>query len=301
MQFLAFHTYFSTFKIQEMEEKLEYLRDEHARTDIEQRRVYEHSQIVDNTLSVLKHETLYYPNLLRQLIDKSRSSVDSDSLRASLRDIHETLSYYDQVFSTLHACASRQIDKSLFRRTRMNSKDMAALIQRVYASAFKCPLHEDSVRSLLTADISFTCDVDYLQLLLETILPWLASLSPTGDVEVSAVAQDDFVAFSFFVAGHQYTSDQLRTAFYVDGLQYDMRTCQFSGAALFTCREIVRIHDEHCSQRGCRVYIENVASTADIQSHDQHTSLSEAEHNDTPQPHAGSRFVFSLPLTKARQ
>ena len=58
---------------------------------------------------------------------------------------------------------------------------------------------------------------------------------------------------------------------------------------------------EHCSQKGCRVYIENVASTADIQSHDQHTSLSEAEHNDTPQPHAGSRFVFSLPLTKARQ
>lgn len=274
MQFLTIYNYFSNFKVQELEEQLDCIRDEHARTDVEQRRVYEHSQIVDNTLSVLKHETLYYPNRLRQLIAKVSGGADGEAAGQTLRDISETLSYYSQVFTTLHACASRQIDKSLFRRTTMTGQDMAALIQKVSMSALRRPLGPSSVEGLRGLSVAFTCDADYLQLLLETILPWLARQSQPSDIIVSAERQSDFVAFSFHVDGFQYSPQQLRQAFYVDGLRYDSWTDEFSGAELFTCREIIRIHDEHCGGRGCRVYIENEA--------------------------VGSRFVFSLPARNAR-
>lgn len=78
--------------------------DELHKLRYENERLHISNNVLDNCLSTLKHETMYYPSRIRQLLDKK-----TDNLTA----ISETAKYYRQLYALLSLQATRQIETNL--------------------------------------------------------------------------------------------------------------------------------------------------------------------------------------------
>lgn len=89
---------------QEHEDRLEQIEDELRRLTFEENALYVSNAVVDNTLSTLKHETMYYPSRIRQLIDAG----DTQSLV-------EVADYYRELYGLFSAQAMHQVSRSTLR------------------------------------------------------------------------------------------------------------------------------------------------------------------------------------------
>jgi signal transduction histidine kinase len=79
---------------------LELAEDEYHRVELENANLHISNSVLDNCLSTLKHETMYYPSRIRQLIDGTDQNLQS---------ICELTNYYKDLYSILSAQAMRQI------------------------------------------------------------------------------------------------------------------------------------------------------------------------------------------------
>ncbi|WP_459995073.1 sensor histidine kinase [Prevotella dentasini] len=86
---------------QETRLHLELAEDELKRTKFEMEQLHVSNNILDNCLSTLKHETMYYPSKIRQLVEESDRQLDY---------IDELASYYKDLYAILSAQATRQVD-----------------------------------------------------------------------------------------------------------------------------------------------------------------------------------------------
>ena len=80
---------------------IELSEDELRRAEYENQKLYISNNVLDNCLSTLKHETMYYPSRIHQLIDGTD---------AHLMAIDELVSYYKELHTLLSAQAMRQLD-----------------------------------------------------------------------------------------------------------------------------------------------------------------------------------------------
>ena len=84
---------------QEQQDRLELARDELARAQQEEAVLHVSNAVLDNCLSALKHETMYYPSRIAQLI----GSADASALA-------EAAAYYRELYGILSLQATRQTD-----------------------------------------------------------------------------------------------------------------------------------------------------------------------------------------------
>lgn len=84
----------------DMAVKNELAQDELNRLKMDTDKLYISNNVLDNCLSTLKHETMYYPSRIRQLIDS-----DSQNLQA----IKEVVDYYHALYEILSEQAMRQV------------------------------------------------------------------------------------------------------------------------------------------------------------------------------------------------
>lgn len=80
---------------------IELSEDELRRTEYELQKLYISNNVMDNCLSTLKHETMYYPSRIRQLIDGTDTHLSA---------IDELVSYYKDLHTLLSAQAMRQME-----------------------------------------------------------------------------------------------------------------------------------------------------------------------------------------------
>jgi hypothetical protein len=85
--------------IQQRCNELELMNDELQRLKMEAANLHISNAVLDNTLSTLKHETMYYPSRIQQLLDADDS--------ASLIEVTE---YYRELYGILSQQAMRQLD-----------------------------------------------------------------------------------------------------------------------------------------------------------------------------------------------
>jgi signal transduction histidine kinase len=79
---------------------LELAEDELRRVRLEDDRMHVSNNVLDNCLSTLKHETMYYPSRIRQLIDSNGDN---------LQMIREVVVYYRELYALLSAQAMRAV------------------------------------------------------------------------------------------------------------------------------------------------------------------------------------------------
>ena len=70
------------------------------RSEYENDKLYISNSVLDNCLSALKHETMYYPSRIRQLIDDNPENVEA---------LSELVGYYKSLYTMLSEQAMQQV------------------------------------------------------------------------------------------------------------------------------------------------------------------------------------------------
>ena len=84
----------------ERDDELMLLQEEKNRVQYELDRLHISNQILDNSLSTIKHETMYYPARIRQMVDGENS----------MEELEEVMSYYNEMYTLLLAQAEKQTE-----------------------------------------------------------------------------------------------------------------------------------------------------------------------------------------------
>lgn len=90
---------------------IEIAEDECRKVEYEYDSLYVCNSVLDNCLSTLKHETMYYPSRLRQLMDDTAANLES---------IRELVSYYRDIHSVLSEQSMRQLARIKLRMAKVS-------------------------------------------------------------------------------------------------------------------------------------------------------------------------------------
>ncbi len=95
------HRLYSIHRREQMQmDNIEMADDELRRAELEDNKLHVVNAVLDNCLSTLKHETMYYPSRIRQLVDQN----DMESLG-------EVTHYYRELYGILSEQAMRQVEQ----------------------------------------------------------------------------------------------------------------------------------------------------------------------------------------------
>ena len=89
-------------------DELELLDGELRQVELELANLHVSNSVLDNCLSALKHETMYYPSRIRQLIDQNE-----------MESVSEVVSYYRELYNLLSQQAMSQVE-----RVKLNLKQL---------------------------------------------------------------------------------------------------------------------------------------------------------------------------------
>jgi signal transduction histidine kinase/tetratricopeptide (TPR) repeat protein len=251
-QFTALNIYYSDMLIELKLVDGEMLEDKKRKAQYEENVLHVQNQILDNCLSTIKHETMYYPNRIKQIVDKMKhnQSIDEDEMHK----VSELMIYYRDLYSILHNYAIRQFDKTMFKRRRIDVKDIAE-----YASAtFTKSKRKNNAALLLNIGepgrMCVVGDEHLVQYLIFCLLAMSFEDKSEGQIDINFEISDGFVKFAFTDNRGDYSSEYLSSLFYPDALSSSDGSTVRRTMYLLICKQIIREHDEYSGHRGCRIF-----------------------------------------------
>ena len=225
---------------------IEQIREESDRIRYEENRLHVSNLILDNCLSTLKHETVWYPNRIVQMVEGIESTPATERNRTQVSDMQELVDYYRDIFGILSQYALSQTKGQLLHREVFAVSilmDQAEAFVRKNKSKRGC----DYNVSVETSDLKVTADRVMLEYLIENLLE--RGFSYGGDMTLKAVPSGDFVRFELHRKCAVPDSDVL------DGLFTPLMNND--NMSYVICRQIIREHDEAFGHPGCRINAES--------------------------------------------
>ena len=233
---------------------IEIARDEALRASWEDSLLHVQNMVLDNCLSTIKHETIYYPNRIKQLIGRLRSEqLDEAEEQEKIIAISELIEYYKGIFTILSSCASRQLEEVVFRRTVIAVPELTDAAEKYFRKKNKAPIDF----KVQTIDCRIIGDKNLLCILFENLIDVVLSVSQAGDVILKVEENGAFVRFSFTDMRREKSEEELNQLFYphlsrmAAGERGELR-----GTEYLVCKQIIRDHDEFAGRRGCRINAE---------------------------------------------
>lgn len=227
---------------------IETVEDDERRVRHEENRLHVQNMVLDNCLSTIKHETIYYPNRIKQLVNR----INEHDERLQMKEL---VDYYKVVFTTLTECASRQLDEVTFRRAVV---DVGRLLQG--AVAYHRKRYRNSDSKVLVTDVyegKVTCDNDLIDYLFEQLIDAALLMSPVSELQLTVKDDGDFVRFVISSNTCTFTEDMLESLFYPSRISTGpMSDGYLQGAEYIVCRQIIREHDDNFNHIGCRIKAE---------------------------------------------
>ena len=227
---------------------IEAVEEDERRARHEENRLHIQNLVLDNCLSTIKHETVYYPNRIRKLVDR----LDQYDEREQIKEL---VDYYRMVFSILTACASRQLEEVTFRRATV---EVSALFDGAARYHARCRKAYPEAPELVieSCDARLQCDPQLIAFLLEQFIDASFALSATDELSLSADSDGDFIRISLTNHSRTLAPEFLSTLFYPTQSRITYADGQLQGAEYIVCRQIMREHDAHFNHIGCRIKAE---------------------------------------------
>ena len=211
------------------EENIEMAEDELHRVEIENDKLHVNNSVLDNCLSALKHETMYYPSRIRQLIENGGED---------LHDMNELVDYYKELYMLLSAQAMRLVEDLRYQcRPVPLEKLLGALphINKAEGEGWYILGDED---------------------LLTYLFDILARLFEGRPVVLTAKDKGArYVVIDLELPNIVYTDEQCR----------DLFTPTTPNLQFYLCRQIVRDTGEFANARGCGVFASNIENKTHIE------------------------------------
>ena len=227
---------------------IESVEDDERRARHEENRLHVQNMVLDNCLSTLKHETVYYPNRIKQLVNR----LDSSDERRQMQDL---IAYYRVTFATLAGCASRQLEEVTFRRSAIA---VDALLHRAADyHAKQCAGHpKASILAVTSCESVVLCDEMLVDFLIEQLIDASVAQSVTDKLHLVAMQDGDFVRITLANHSRTFDSESLNTLFYPSLSRIIGIEDRLQGTEYIVCRQIIREHDDHFNHIGCRIKAE---------------------------------------------
>lgn len=218
---------------------IEFASDEMERMEWESHILHVQNMLLDNTLSVFKHETLYYPTRMLQLITKSKEGSHEHLLA-----LIELYDHYFDVFVPLSNRANESVKQMTFKRQQIEVK---SLIERSKVISNRLKLSTPKW-GYPDYDCSVRCDRVLIEHLIESLmqgLPLFEKMVVTTDDKKSG-----FVYFEMHY-GVELSAEKTRILF----------NPQFGHLHLLIAKQIIRDIDQFAGLRGCFLRCESTDKT----------------------------------------
>ena len=215
------------------------------------------NMVLDNCLSTIKHETIYYPNKIKQIISKlSKCNLSKKEEQDHVIAIGELIDYYKAIFTILSSCASRQLADVTFRRTLISVSDLCE-----YASKYvnKMNRKHSFIIDFSYNTINKTIIGDRVQLyfLLENLINESYTYHESGKIKLDINQDGDFVRFNYIDTRRNKTITELNNLFYPSlNKIINKNDEELQGYEYLICKQIIREHDDYAGRRGCRINAE---------------------------------------------
>lgn len=249
LKFASIHTFFTSIKVEQQEELIDLLEEQRLTAETEQQRLHVQNMVLDNCLSTIKHETMYYPNRILQLLDAG--DVDN------LDEIKDVLKYYREVFSLLSENANRQLSRSIVKLQKISLAEIASYTKKSFEKQNKKQMLP--LRFEVTGDTNnyVRADIILLQYLLDTLLSVVFEQKSEGKIELNFDNSEGFIKFALADSRINRTDDENALLFYADSIRYESASDSLFGAQYLIAKQIIRDHDDRLSHVGCRIYAED--------------------------------------------
>ena len=234
VQYLAATLHSTILRFELVARNIEQIQEESERIRYEDNQLHVRNLILDNSLSTLKHETVYYPNRIKHLLSQEQSSENRE---ADINEMQELVSYYRDIYAILSHNVISQTGDNIVNRKNIEVNSIMEYAGKITKTE---TLFSNTAR-LVMADETL---LKYLvRLLIDRITEHSELLSVTAREEYG------FVKFSMLTS---MNSDQktLDTLFHPLNNKDNM--------AYVLCRQIIREHDDMFNHIGCRINAETV-------------------------------------------
>lgn len=257
-RYYAIAVYNAVIRLVSRYRDLESAQEETRRALWEDNLLHVQNMVLDNCLSTIKHETIYYPNKIKQIIDKLRSdSLTISEEKEGIESIVELIEYYKGIFSILSSCASRQLDEVTFRRSAIAVPDLFAYAEKYFNRCVKNQSLDNISLSFESIETWVIGDVHLLHFLFENLIDEALSVNLAGKLILQASIDGDYIRFSFIDTRREKSVEELNNLFYPNlSRMIAGKTGELIGTEYLVCKQIVRDHDEFALRRGCRINAE---------------------------------------------
>ncbi len=210
--------------------------DEQHRRQYEDARLHVQNQILDNCLSTIKHETIYFPARIERLVRQLQAAPAGSQSAGVLHTLSQTVAYYSSLVTILTQQALQQSPSVHFRRSAVTSASLMALAAEAgYVASDAAPA------------LTLRADADLLALLLRSVARGERALSeaaqkPMPVLALTLSADAAFCRMEIHASGLPLTDAEADALF----------TPREGGFHFLVCRQIVREHDTFFGHAGCR-------------------------------------------------
>lgn len=217
--------------LREAQQQADVLSDQIRRSNFVENRIYVQNQVLSNCLSTIKHESMYYPARIQNLV---ATMQDSD-----ISTLNELVNYYRKTYTILCSQADAVVSEPGFKRQNLSAQQLADVIASGIRPA--------SLEVQIPIDASMVCADPVL---IQIFSSQLASVYGEKAEGCMLRVQNDgrFTNFDFCFLGIQESANQIAQLFTPDS----------GSLPLFVARQIIREHDIYLGNPGLRLYAENV-------------------------------------------
>ncbi len=213
---------------------IEQIEEESERIRYEENRLHVSNLILDNCLSTLKHETVWYPNRIVQLVESGQ-----------VADMQELVDYYREIFGVLSQYALSQTTGQLLHREVFTVSEVLDQVHKTAARMQGKNGYKGSI-GVEASDLKVSADRVMLAYLLESLIG--RGMEEGGDMKVDVLADGGFARFEL------HRKCQTPSQEVLDGLFTPLMNKD--NMAYVVCRQIIREHDEAFGHPGCRINAE---------------------------------------------
>lgn len=209
----------------QLTEQIQESEDRTSRSHYEEKRIYVQNQILDNCLSTIKHESMYFPSRIKQLVEKMRKQSAEDA-KQDLGQLDELVNFYRQIYTLLCRQADAQVAQTNFKR--------------------------QSVALRWNPELRVRADELLLDTLIKKIRQGMVELRSNGltekqsPIRISAEAEGDFIRIKLTDESNTTLPLSINELFYPNT----------QTIPLLIAKQILREHDENLNHPGCRLQAE---------------------------------------------
>ncbi|MCR4920130.1 MAG: DUF5112 domain-containing protein [Bacteroidaceae bacterium] len=212
------------------------------KVSFEEDRLYVMNQIMDNCLSTIKHETMYYPARAKQLVDNMH---DSEAPMGQMHELLDLLQYYREVYMLLYHQADRQVEQYSFRRQTLSAREaLETFVSELTESVRRQQKRDITLRLVADEALRVVADKELLQTLLHALVA--DGLPNVESVSILAQAQPTDVLFRITFHGITKSDEEIERMFSPDS----------PSVHCLIARQIIKEHDAHCGMPGLRLHAE---------------------------------------------